>query len=355
MFRLPFCHVQYKTLKRNFECLIIEELMRFSCRLILGILASCAAEPAGQLESPAAWKAHRSQILANMQLVMGAMPGATRRVPLDIQIHAVQRFPTYVQKTISFAVEPGDRVPALLLVPDRETANGAAVLCLHSTQPLGKKEVAAGGKRPYGAELAERGFVALAPDYPNFGTYKIDVYALGYASTTMKGIWNHQCAIDLLQSLPEVDPERIGVIGHSLGGHNALFLAAFDARVHAVVTSCGFTSFSKYYGGNLNGWSHSGYMPLIGSRYGNDPKRMPFDFPEILALIAPRSVFIHAPLRDDNFDVTGVDDCVSAARRVYALFGDDQRIQVCSQDLPHDFPLEVRVKAYEVLNRELAD
>ena len=68
-----------------------------------------------------------------------------------------------------------------------------------------------------------------------------------YESGTMKGIWNHIRAVDLLESLPEVDPDRIGVIGHSLGGHNALFVAAFDQRIRAVVSSCGFNAFEDYY------------------------------------------------------------------------------------------------------------
>ena len=71
----------------------------------------------------------------------------------------------------------------------------------------------------------------------------------------MKAIWNNMRAIDLLQTLPEVDGQRIGCIGHSLGGHNAMFTAAFDTRIQALVSSCGFTSFAKYYGGNLKGWT----------------------------------------------------------------------------------------------------
>src|SRR4029078_372558 len=134
----------------------------------------------------------------------------------------------------------------------------------------------------YGAELAARGYVVLAPDYPNYGESKVDVYALGYESGRMKAICNHSRAVDLLQSMPEVDPDRIGVIGHSLGGHNALFLAAFDPRARVVVPSCGFTSFAKYYGGNLTGWSRAPYMPRIATVYGKDPARMPFDFPDIL-------------------------------------------------------------------------
>ena len=79
-----------------------------------------------------------------------------------------------------------------------------AMLCLHQTVKIGKGEPAGvgGAREPaYALELAERGYVTLAPDYPNFGDYKIDLYAKGYASATMKGIWNHMRAVDLLQSL----------------------------------------------------------------------------------------------------------------------------------------------------------
>ena len=205
----------------------------------------------------------------------------------------------------------------------------------------------------YAAELAERGLVTLAPDYPGFGDYKIDVYAKGYVSATMKGIWNHRRAVDVLQALPDVDPEKIGVIGHSLGGHNSLFVAAFDSRIKAAVTSCGFTAFPKYYGGNLKGWTHKGYMPRIDTEYGKDPKRMPFDFTEILGAIAPRAVFINAPLRDGNFEVSGVRDCVAAASPVYELHGAKDALQAVYPDAAHDFPPEVRLQAYDFLEKAL--
>src|SRR5262249_34342080 len=157
-----------------------------------------------------------------------------------------------------FAVEKDDRVTAYLLIPkaspDRLRGEKyPAMLCLHQTTAIGKGEPAGVGGLPnlrYALEMAERGYVTLAPDYPNFGDYKADAYAKGYASATMKGIWNHMRAVDLLQSIAEVDGERIGAIGHSLGGHNALFVAAFDPRIKAVVSSCGFNSFSKYFKGN---------------------------------------------------------------------------------------------------------
>ena len=205
----------------------------------------------------------------------------------------------------------------------------------------------------YALELAKRGYVTLAPDYPNFGEYTFDPYSNGYLSASMKGIWNHMAAVDLLQSLPEVDPERIGCIGHSLGGHNSLFLAVFDTRIKAVVTSCGFTSFYKYYGGDLTGWSHKGYMPRIATVYEKNPSKMPFDFTEILGAIAPRALFINAPVRDSNFEISGVYDCVNAAKPVYELFKAGDKLMMTNPDAPHDFPPEARNAAYQFLDREL--
>jgi dienelactone hydrolase len=205
----------------------------------------------------------------------------------------------------------------------------------------------------YALELARRGYVTLAPDYPNFGEYSFDPYVNGYLSASMKGIWNHMAAVDLLQSLPEVDPKRIGCIGHSLGGHNSLFLAVFDTRISAVVTSCGFNSFFKYYGGDLTGWSHKGYMPEIARIYQRDPSKMPFDFTEILGAIAPRALFINAPVRDSNFEISGVFDCVNAAKPVYALLNASDRIAMINPDAPHDFPPEARNAAYLFLDKAL--
>ena len=198
-------------------------------------------------------------------------------------------------KKITFASEPGDRVPAWLLVP-KELKGSTAMLCLHQTVKIGKDEpVGLGGKENlrYAKELAERGYVTLAPDYPNFGEYFRDVYAMGYASASMKAIWNNMRAVDVLTSLEVVDPDRIGVIGHSLGGHNAIFTAV-DPRLKAVVSSCGFNSFHDYFKGNIAGWSHKGYMPLLRDVYGLDLSKVPFDFPELMASGPP--FFTNSPL-----------------------------------------------------------
>src|SRR5262249_4464735 len=261
------------------------------------------------------------------------------------------------RKKITFAVEKEDRLSAYLFIPKDAKGRVGALLCPHPTHVMLGKGVPAGlsdkPNRAYALELAERGYVTLAPDYPGSGAYKIDAYAHGYQSATMKGIWNHMRCVDLLQSLPEVDSERIGVIGHSLGGHNALFVAAFDPRLKVVVTSCGFNTFAKYKKGDLAGWSHKGYIPRIAFVYGKEPKKMPFDFPEIIGALAPRPVFINAPLKDANFEVTGVRDCVDAAMPVYELFGAKEKLVVSHPDCEHAFPPEVRKTAYEFVDKAL--
>jgi dienelactone hydrolase len=282
----------------------------------------------------------RNQALAGMQQVMGLMPKRPASPPIVDVLAEVE-----LARCIRRKIEIDHEIPAYLLLP-RQPAR-AAVLCLHQTTRSGKAEPAGMSGQPnqhYAFELANEGFVTLAPDYPNFGDYSFDPYAHGFVSASMKAIVNHMRAVDLLAVLTGV--RKTGVIGHSLGGHNSLFVAAFDPRIQAVVTSCGFTSFHKYYGGNLTGWSHKGYMPRIASIYGKSPGRMPFDFDGVLSAISPRPIFINAPLHDANFDASGVDDCVAKAAK-------PNNITIQHPDCAHDFPPEIRRQSYEFLKRAL--
>ena len=167
----------------------------------------------------------------------------------------------------------------------------------------------------------------IAPDYPNFGEYQGDVYAMGYASASMKAIWNNIRAVDVLTERPDVDAGRIGVLGHSLGGHNAIFTALFEPRIRAIVSSCGFNAFPDYFRGDIASWSHSGYMPRLRTRYGLDVHKVPFDLPELIGALAPRAFFTNSPLHDTNFAVEGVRVYLAAARPIYALLGEPDQLQ----------------------------
>ena len=261
--------------------------------------------------------------------------------------------------TVSFVTEPNDRLAAHLYLPGGRAPGQRvpAMLALHPTSPLGKDRVTEAGGEPnrmVAFELARRGYVVIAPDYPSFGdSREYDFQADGYESGTMKGIFNHMRCVDLLQTREEVDPERIGAIGHSLGGHNAMFVGVFDERLKVIVSSCGWTPFHDYYGGKIKGWTSDRYMPKLRDVYGLDPDRVPFDFYEVVAALAPRAFFSNSPLGDGNFDVAGVRKGVAEAIRVFALLGAADRLQVRYPDCGHDFPPPVRREAYEFVDRVL--
>ncbi len=309
------------------------------------------------------WKARRAHIVAGMEEAMGPFtgpPGSKKPsdVPLDLKIEGEETLERFVRRRISYESSDGERIPAYLLLPRvREGQGGAklpAVLCLHQTTAIGKGEPAGiRGKESlhYAADLAARGYVTLAPDYPNFGDHAFDTYGKGYVSGSMKAIRDNARSVDLLVSLPEVDPERIGCMGHSLGGHNTLFTGVFEPRIKAFVTSCGFNAFRHYYGGDLKGWSSKTYMPRI-TGYGGW-QRMPFDFHEVLAALAPRPVLAIGPLHDDNFAVEGVREAVSSAREVYRLLRVGDRLEAEHPDCAHDFPPAMRERAYAFFDRRL--
>lgn len=320
------------------------------------------------IRTPADWEQRRAHIRLGLQEAMGPLPHPERPVPLDMKVLEEHQEKNYVRRKIAYHTDDANKVvKAWLFLPlpsGKAQGQGtpiaaqkhAAMLCLHQTIPQGKDSPAGLADRPtlhYARELAERGYVTLAPDYPSLGEYDYNFDADNYISGSMKAIYDNMRAIDLLQSLPEVDGDRIGSIGHSLGGHNSLFTAVFDDRIKVVVTSCGFTSAHKYYGGDLHGWSGPRYMPLIALKYNFSPDKIPFDFPEILAAIAPRAIFVVAPLHDANFEVSGVRDCIAAARPIYSLLGQPDLLQVRYPDCEHDFPNRERHESYEFIDRIL--
>jgi putative membrane-bound dehydrogenase-like protein len=308
------------------------------------------------VKSPEDWAVRRAHVLEGMQQAMGPLPSRENLPDLAIEVVEEIEGDGFIRKEIRFTVEEGHRLAADLYFPDPPAKEGKlpAILALHPTGAQGKRIVAGEGpraNRQYALELAQRGYVVIAPDYPSFGDEAdYDFSSDGYVSGTMKGIVNHMRCVDLLQSLDEVDPERIGVIGHSLGGHNAMFVGAFDERLKVIVSSCGWTPFHDYYEGNIKGWTSDRYMPRLRDVYGLDPDQVPFDFYEVVAALAPRAFFSASPEQDSNFEVEGVKKAIPKAQDVYALFDAEENLQVRYPVCEHDFPTEIRAEAYAFID-----
>lgn len=304
------------------------------------------------------WEARRREALAGMHEITGPLPGKEKRCPLAVEVSGETDMGSYVRRAISYASEPGSRTTAFLCIPKTALAGKRArgVLCLHPTDNVdGYKVVVGLGGRPnrqYASELAERGFVTIAPSYVQLAAYQPDLDKLGYASGTMKAIWDNVRAMDLLDGLGFVEKGRYAAIGHSLGGHNSIYTAVHDERVRVVVSSCGFDSFLDYYGGNIKGWVQTRYMMRLQPYLGR-PQDVPFDFYELIAALAPRPVFVNAPLKDANFRWDSVDRIRDAAVPVYGLYGAADKVRVKHPDCEHDFPDAVRMESYDWIARYL--
>lgn len=309
------------------------------------------------------WALRRRHIQGAIEQVMGHFPSPTMRVPLEVRVEEETNVGTITRRKLSFQSDPTDRVRAWLFLPRHAAAERLpAVLCLHQTTTAGKDEPAglAGDKSlHYALRLAELGYVTLAPDYPSLGEHDYDFDARhDYQSGSMKAIWDNVRAVDLLDSLAEVDPSRIGCLGHSLGGHSAMFTAVFEPRIGVIVSSCGFTRFDR---DDVPSWNGRRYMPRIETHYQNRADLLPFDFTEIVGAFAPRPFLACAALRDDDFDVTGVREIMADANAVYRLFerpkaqavDRSSRLQAYYPDAPHSFPADAWDVTVQFLEKHL--
>ena len=322
------------------------------------------------IRSPRDWEKYRRSIHAKMEAVMGPLPAVPRKKPGFIVVDSLVT-DRYRRLTIQIPVKPSEIISAYLYIP-KDLSRGEkrpAMLALHETDLPGKKSVDGEGSYEksrrdlgYGKELASRGYVVIAPDYPSFGdSVPYDFQADAYESGTMKGIFNHRCCIDLLEQLAFVDKNRIGAIGHSLGGHNAIFLAAFDERIKVTVTSCGWTQLDYYdigpaaserYGGRLGPFAQDRYMPLW-KNFGLDGSRKPFEFHQLIGTIAPRAFFSSSPVNDGNFDVNGVKEGIWLAQMGYKFLGAEHNLQVRYPEAGHEFPEPIRQEAYQFIDQIL--
>ena len=170
---------------------------------------------------------------------------------------------TYVRSAVDYFVEPHERVSAFLLMPKTLNAPAPAVICHHQHAgqfDLGKSEVVGLAGDPQQAiapELAARGYVVIAPDALafedrnwNYPTGQAEYFEL--ASRLVRGetllakvLHDASAAIDVLECLPEVDPKRIGFVGHSYGGRMAIWAPAIDSRIRASVSNCGCVNYER--------------------------------------------------------------------------------------------------------------
>jgi len=329
--------------------------------------------------NPAAWpdllgtdgQLDEMQVAETLSLTLGTPPNVREyeREAVRIEWLGEEKLSTHKRVKLTYGVRDGEPVPAYLLVPNSGgTRPGPAVLALHQTTDAGKDEVVGIRGNPdfaYGKELVERGYVVLAPDaitagerISSAGPFNTDSFYTVYPDWSALGkmLQDHQRGIDVLETLATVDPQRIGVIGHSLGGQNALFLAAFDQRVKVVVVNCAYERIETDEGRER--WSRTFnfiYTPHLREyvRPGAE-RRVPWDFQHLLALIEPRPLFQSFGLYDCTWSHPRTPAQIHAAlHELYGGVGKGELLHTEFFSGGHGFPVEVRARAYEFLDRFL--
>lgn len=333
-----------------------------------------------QISSPEEWIAKRGEIKHLLLQVMGDFPPMTTL--LNPRIVEEKEFEKYIRRKVLYASEPGDDIPAYLFLPKDGVKRHPAVLCAHQTNPYGKREAAGidgDSSMALAPRLAERGYVTLAPDEICFGERHnplLGHYGDAIAfyrkykrwSVSGKMVWDKSRAIDYLWTLDEVDPQRIGAIGHSHGAYGSLHAAAFDNRIQVVVSSCGFTPFRT--DGNTFRWSHATpLMPKLGFYLGGkkmtwetfqrfkvkEVNQVPFDWHHLLALIGPRPLFLSVSLDDEVFPggETIRSQVLPRIEPIYDLLKGREKLDAHFFSGGHSFPDEAQGKAFAWLDRWL--
>ena len=333
-----------------------------------------------KIRTPQAWKARREEIKDRLNAFLGDWPKS--KPPLAAKITEETSSDGYTLRKLVFQTEPNELVPSYLLVPENLQEKTPVIICPHQTTQEGKKEPAGVAGNPQlqtALHLVKRGFVTFTYDAICFGE-RHDATSGHYGdaipfyrkhpqwSLLGKMVWDMMRAVDYLQTLDFVDASRIGSIGHSHGGITTLFAMAFDDRIHAGASNCGFDTFRI--DGNTWRWSHAtALMPLLGfyvsSPYLNmefyravpdaEVIQTPFDMHEVLALVAPRPLFLSTSDEDFVFPNGGWSARRTLARLepVYSLLGGAGNIEGHFFNGGHNFPEEVSSRAYGWLDRWL--
>ncbi len=228
-------------------------------------------------------------------------------------------------QTVSRSVSFGYNVRGDLYLPAGTPPNAKlpTVIWLHGySYPLGYMWVYHNDLHPILA-LVRAGYAVLAFDQSGFGSRMSEAgpFYERYPHWSQMGrmVEDTRAAIDALQKDSQVDPQRIYLFGYSMGATVGLYTAALDARVKGVVSISGFTPMRSA-DGVARYSQERGLIPRLGFFAGQEA-RIPFDFDDVLAAIAPRPVLVMQPQLDRDAVPRDVAAAVGRAKGIYGLYG----------------------------------
>jgi dienelactone hydrolase len=207
---------------------------------------------------------------------------------------------------------------------------------------LGKREVIGHGgdsRQAYACILARKGYLAFAPDakcfeeriIPGLKEDKAEVFELTRLLCQGKSLqWqllaDIKNGISCISTIPDADSSRIGFMGHSLGGQEALFATAADPRIKVAVSSCGFSTYKAIFQHRIP-HNLGLFVPSFSNKY---------DLDFLFRFIAPRPFLILAGKLDGEFPYEGVVDIFKKASKNYGRGKFSGNIKLLSFDTGHE-------------------
>ncbi len=321
------------------------------------------------IEDPLAWQDAARERLASLLGVEGDrpapeahhagdhdLPGGLRRRHLYLRTAPARDVP------VDLVWRPGAPEPAPVMICLQGTNSGAHLSWGEARMPADPIKVATGGD--YAVQAAERGYLAVCVEQSCFGERRERsliaagddpcVTAANHALLLGRSLLGERVedvasVIDWLaggdfpaDAGPRPDVGRIHAMGNSSGGTTAVFAAALDRRIAAVLAG-GCVGPLRETLARRRDVSGQAVVPGI-------LRWMEYD--DVLALIAPRPVLVVSGTRDHIYPYDGAARAVEGARAVYRALGAGEAIRAVAADGPHRFYPEVAWPAFEALLAE---
>ncbi len=326
------------------------------------------------------------------------------RGPLNPRVLETVAKEGFTRYRVRYSVTADRETEAFLLIPDGLTQPAPAVVAIHDHGGFyffGKEKITetenppgiltrfierSYGGRTYADELARRGFVVLVPDGFYFGSQRIDAgevserfardlreseanatqddsihrfnrFASSHETLMAKTIFTagatwpgilfqgDRASVDYLLTRPEVDGERIGCIGLSIGGFRSAHLAGLDPRIKASVVAGWMTSYGSLLKNHLRSHTWMIYVP---------GQLQYLDLPDVASLNAPRPLMVINCLQDRLFTLEGMRAAETKLASIYDKMEARDRFLCRYYDVPHSLNVEMQDDAIDWLSRWLS-
>jgi dienelactone hydrolase len=319
----------------------------------------------GDVSSKAAWETRAGDVRKAVQWMLGDTPPAAARSNehvsnpgengvIDTPRWVIQRSPRIPEHGWSSEQSAGVAARSIhfgtgsirgdIYYPENAPAGEKlpGVVFLHgNSYPLGYMWVYRRDAHPI-LPMAQAGYAVLAYDQSFYGSRQDEAATFydKYPHWSQLGrlVDDARAAVEALRNDPQVDPDRIYLFGYGLGGMVALHAAALDSNVRGVVSICGFTPMrtdtpDKGTGGIARYFQVKPLIPRLGFFAGHE-SQIPYDYPELIATIAPRPVYVFSPLMNRDATASDVRSAVEQAGKIYGLYDASGKLVI---DQPWDY------------------